>query len=265
MGRSLVWSSLHAHGKGRRMAETIFLLDANLGLPVDEMPWSSLLSAAGIRAVSTTDLVHLDVAVARHEPDISYLPIAGFHRIVASGDNHYRGLAIATSKFTGTTHLPSVLVVRKDDPAANLDDLAGATYAYINKSCSSSYFSAAIVLVKQGKKLDEFFEIVPTAPWQGQIDAVVSNKVRATMVPEDVWATTGENARVTKIIGRYDNATPPLVIVRRDLDGVLCKTVLDGLVAWVPKWEAVYGAFRPFYYADVHCFFHDLDQLPPGF
>jgi hypothetical protein len=129
MGRSLVWSSLHAHGKGRRMTETIFLLDANLGLPVDEMPWSSLLSAAGIRAVSTTDLVHLDVAVARHEPDISYLPIAGFHRIVASGDNHYRGLAIATSKFTGTTHLPSVLVVRKDDPAANLDDLARGTLA----------------------------------------------------------------------------------------------------------------------------------------
>ena len=158
------------------MAETMFLLDANLGLPVDEMPWSSLLSAVGIRAVSTTDLVHLDFTMARHEPDISYFPIADFHRIVASGDNHYRGLAIATSKFTGTTNLPSVLVVRKDDPATHLDDLAGATYGYINKSCSSSYFPPAILLAKQGKKLDEFLEIVPTAPWQGQIDAVVSNK-----------------------------------------------------------------------------------------
>jgi phosphonate transport system substrate-binding protein len=246
------------------MAEMMFLLDANLELPVDEKPWSSFLSAAGIRTVSTTDLVHLDDMMAKHEPDISYLPVGDFHRLIARGDNHYRGLAIATSKGTGTTHLPSVLVVRKDDPATNLNDLAGAKYGYINKSCSSSYFPPAILLARQGKALDEFFEIVPTAAWQGQIDAIVSNEVRATMVPEDVWNTTAENAQVTKIIGRYDNATPALVVVRHDLNEAICKPVLDALVAWVPKWEAVYGAFRPYYYADVHCFFHDLDQLPAG-
>ena len=36
--------------------------------------------------------------------------------------------------------MPSVLVVRKDDPAESLMDLEGATYGYINKSCTSSYF-----------------------------------------------------------------------------------------------------------------------------
>ena len=242
----------------------MFLLDTNLGLSVEEKPWPGFLSAVGIKAVSTTDLVHLDDMMAKHEPDISYLPVADFHRLVARGDNHYRGLAIATSKFTGTTRLPSVLVVRQDDPATNLNDLAGAKYGYINKSCSSSYFPPAILLERQGKTLDEFFEIVPTAAWQGQIDAVVSNEVRATMVPEDVWKTTAGNARVTKIIGRYDNGTPPLVVVRRDLEAAICKAVFDALVDWVPKWEAVYGAFRPYYYAHVHCFFHDLDQLPAG-
>jgi phosphonate transport system substrate-binding protein len=246
------------------MAEMMFLLDANLELPVDEKPWSSFLSAAGIRTVSTTDLVHLDDMMAKHEPDISYLPVGDFHRLIARGDNHYRGLAIATSKGTGTTHLPSVLVVRKDDPAKNLNDLAGAKYGYINKSCSSSYFPPAILLARQGKRLDEFFEIVPTAAWQGQIDAVVSNEVRATMVPEDVWQATVGNAQVTRIIGRYENPTPPLVMVRHNLDEAICKTVFDALIAWVPKWETVYGAFRPYYYADVHCFFHDLDQLPAG-
>jgi phosphonate transport system substrate-binding protein len=84
------------------------------------------------------------------------------------------------------------------------------------------------------------------------------------MVPEDVWKTHAANANDTKIIGRYDNATPPLVVVRRNLDETIAKTLLDTLVTWVPKWEAVYGAFRPFYYADVHSFFHDLDQLPAG-
>jgi phosphonate transport system substrate-binding protein len=199
--------------------------------------------------------------VANHEPDIAFIPIADFHRFFAKGDRHYRGLAIATSKFNGSTNLPSVLVVRKEDPANGLEDLEGATYGYINKSCSSSYFAAAILLGKQRKKYDEFLNFTPVKPWQGQIDAVVANEVRATMVPEDVWKTDPKNAPETKIIGRYDNATPALVVVRENLDEAICKTLLNALVAWTPKWEAVYGAFRPFYYADVQSFFHDLDEL----
>jgi hypothetical protein len=75
--------------------------------------------------------------------------------------------------------------------------------------------------------------------------------------------TYPQNAQNTKVIGRYDVATPGLIVARHDLDEALRKLLLDALVRWVPKWEAVYGAFRPFYYADVHHFFHDLDQLPP--
>jgi phosphonate transport system substrate-binding protein len=155
-----------------------------------------------------------------------------------------------------------VLVVRVDDPAESLQDLQGAKYAYINKSCSSSYFPPAILLGQQGKKFDDFLDKVPTAAWQGQIDAVIAKQVRATMVPEDTWRTNPANAQTTKIVDRYDNATPALVVVRQDLDDALGKVLLDALVSWVPKWEAVYGAFRPFYYADVQSFFHDLDQLP---
>lgn len=246
------------------MSDTVFLLDKNLGLTVDEEPWPGILSRARIQTVQTTDLPYLDHMVAKHEPDIAFMPIADFHRLIAKGDDYYRGFAIATSKFTGTTNLPSVLLVRNDDPAAGLNDLEGARYGYINKSCSSSYFPPAILLQKQGKKLDDFLELVPALAWQGQIDAVVSKEVRATMVPEDVWKTTETNARDTKIIGRYDSATPALVVVRQALDEAISKTLLDALVSWVPKWDAVYGAFRPYFYADVHHFFHDLDQLPPG-
>lgn len=246
------------------MAETTFLLDNNLGLTIDDKPWPDFLARWAIEVVSTTDLVRLDAMMAGHEPDIAFMPIADFHRLLAIGDDHYRGFAIATSKFTGTTTLPSVLVVRHDDPANGLADLEGARYAYINKSCSSSYFSPAILLAAQGRKLRDFFDIVPTAPWQGQIDAVVSGSVRATMVPEDVWRTDPANARTTRIIARYDNATPALVVARHDLDEALAKGLLDALVTWVPRWDGVYGAFRPFYRADVHRFFHDLDQLPAG-
>jgi phosphonate transport system substrate-binding protein len=117
-----------------------FLLDANLELTVDEKPWLDFMAKQGIKAMQTTDLPYLDEMVARHEPDIAFMPVADFHRLLARGDNYYRGFAIGTSKFTGTTNLPSVLVVRADDPAESLQDLQGAKYAYINKSCSSSYF-----------------------------------------------------------------------------------------------------------------------------
>ena len=100
-----------------------FVLDQNLGLPACEEPWTSILGGAGITAQETAD----------HQPDIAYIPTADFHQLVRSGDQRYRGLAIATSKFTGDPRQTSLLVVRTDDPATGLADLAGADYGYINR------------------------------------------------------------------------------------------------------------------------------------
>jgi phosphonate transport system substrate-binding protein len=243
-----------------------FLLDTNFGLPTDKEPWNKILKDLNITTDgSSNDLVMIDAEIAAHRPDLAYIPIADFHRLLRKGDTYYRGFVIGTSKFTGSTDLPSVLVVRQDDPATGLDSLEGATYGYINKSCSSSYFPPAILLQKQGKKLDQFLKIKPVKPWQGQIDAVVAKEVRATLVPEDVWKTTPENAQTTKVIGRYDTAKPGLIVVRQDFDEKVGKTLLDALVAWAPKWEGVYGPFKPYYLADVFSFYHDLDQLPADF
>ena len=238
-----------------------FVLDKNLGLPALEEPWTSILTAAGIAAEETADLDAIDRALAEHKPDIAYIPTADFHRIVRSGDDHYRGLAIATSKFTGEPRQSSLLVVGKDDPATGLDDLAGADYGYINASCTSSYFSPRILLTRIGKSWDNFLHATPVPAWQGQIDAVVSGKVRATMVLQDVWKTTPANAETTKIIGQYDNCKPPVVVASKNLDQRTCGTLLDALVTWAPDWNGIYGGLKPYYYADVHPFFHDLDQL----
>lgn len=244
------------------MSGKLFLLDTNLGLALAEPPWPEVLETHEVATVETTDLVRLDAMMRAHEPHVAFLPIADFHRLLAEGDTHYRGLAIATSKYTGTTNLPSVLVVRHDDPASDLADLKGARSAYINKSCSSSWFSPAILLHERGETLTRYFEMVPTKPWQGQVDAVVAGSVRATMLPEDVWRTTPANANATRIVARYDGATPALVVIRRDVEPAVATALLDALLAWVPGWGSVYGAFRPFFRADVHRFFHDLDQLP---
>ncbi len=100
-------------------------LDSNFGLDVGEKPWSDFLPAHGITAEAAADLVHISQSVARHEPDIAYIPVADFHRLTGKGDNHYRGLAMATSKFTGLVRQRRLPVVRRDDPAGSIADLRG--------------------------------------------------------------------------------------------------------------------------------------------
>lgn len=238
-----------------------FLIDGNLGLNPDQPPWTEALPALGIEARSTTDLAELDRRVADHEPDVVFMPIADFHAVLASGDRHYRGLVMVTSKVSGTTNLPCVLVVAKDDPATRLEDLDGSTFALINRSCSSSYFAPAILVQRLGHRVDEYFDLCETAPWQGQIDAVISGQVRATMVPEDVWTSAPSNAEATKVIARYTDATGAVVVARADLDQCATGPLLDALLGWSPAPNAVFGGFKPFADSDVVGFFHDLDKL----
>ncbi len=109
-----------------------FILDKNLELPVTEKPWQEILSAAGIKAEATTDLVHIDHLLASDGPDIAYVPGADFCVMLVKGNRHYRSLPIATSKFSGAPSQRTLLVVRKDDPANSLDDLEGSEYGYMN-------------------------------------------------------------------------------------------------------------------------------------
>jgi hypothetical protein len=100
-------------------------------------------------------------------------------------------LVIATSKFSGKPAQRTLLVVRQDDQANNLDDLEGSTYGYLNRSCSSSFFPPAIMLHEKGKKLETFFELKQVAGWQDRLDAVVAKSIRATMILEDAWNMYG--------------------------------------------------------------------------
>ena len=244
-----------------------FLIDTNLPIDTttcfDRESVHAVLREFDIEVEGTTDLPLIGQKVAAHDPDIALIPLADWHRSLRKGDRHYWGLVIATSKFTGSTDMPSVLVVRKDDPAESLMDLEGATYGYINKSCTSSYFPPALMLNAKGIAFETFLSMRPVKAWQGQIDAVVEGEVRATMVPEDVWRTTPDNAIKAKVIDR-NLGKPALVVARHDLDETLQAALTKALVRWVPPWSSIFGCYTPFHYADVHHFFHQLDQLPPG-
>jgi phosphonate transport system substrate-binding protein len=239
-----------------------FVLDANFGFPVGEPPWSDILQSAGVAVESTTDLVHIDQLLGDEQPDIAYVPGADFCKLIIQGNTFYDGLAIATSKYTGEPSQRTLLVVRADDPATSIQDLAGAKYGYINKSCSSSYFPVAILLGKIGKSLD-FLDMVRVPGWQHRVDAVVSKDIRATMILEDVWKDTPENAENVKVIGQFDRCPPAVLITGKRLGDKAVSLLRDHLLRYVPDWDRVNGAFRPYSYADVQTFVHYMRALPP--
>ena len=116
-----------------------FILDTNLNLPVTESPWKGLFEKSDIKIEETRDLVLVDRLLANDGPDIAYVPGADFCVMLVKGNEHYRGLAIGTSKFTGKPAQRTWLVVRKDEPANSLDDLEASSYRWMNRSCSSSF------------------------------------------------------------------------------------------------------------------------------
>ncbi len=171
--------------------------------------------------------------IARHEPDVAYVPHRRLPPLFARGDRHYRGLAIATSKFTGRAKLPSVLVVRRDDPATGLDDLGGAEYGIINRSCSSSFFPPAILL-GEGETVDDFLRSRRSRPGRGRSTPWSPAGSGPRWCPEDVWKTNPGNARVAKVVGRYDTATRR----RWSWPGTASpeaprRALLDALLAWI--------------------------------
>ena len=244
--------------------EPTFLINENLGFPVAENPWTSILSTAGIQVEVTSDLARMDQTLTVGGPAVAYVAGASFCLMLRRNNPHYRGLVIATSKFTGEASQRTLLIVRKDDPAASIDDLQGSDYAYLNRSCSSSFFPPAILLKRKGKQIDSFFNLKQVAGWQARIDAVVAKTVRTTMVLEDVWKMTPGNNEVAKIIGEYSPCVPAVLIVRKDFDANIVNTLRENLLSYIPDWDNVYGAFRPFYFADVQNFCHQLTLLSDG-
>jgi hypothetical protein len=239
-----------------------FILDKNLELPTEKQPWINLLKTAGIKADATTDLVRIDQLLADNGPDIAYIPGGDFCKLILRGNPHYQGLAIATSKFTSEPYQLTLLVVRKDDPANSIDDLEGATYGYMNKSCSSSYFPPAMMLNHQGKNFEQFLKLVEVPGWQNRVDAVVARKIRSTMILDDVWKMTPTNERTCKIIGQMDYCTPALLAVNKRLDIGLVNKLRETAMSYIPSWQTVYGSLRPYNYADVQRFTHYLSELP---
>lgn len=195
-------------------ASPIFAHDANLGFPVDDAEWREFFARHGLQVVAYDDMAKLTVDLQAREHAFAYLPTANYFYL--RDDAQYQPVANALYARDQTTQFSSVLVVTKASGITTLEQLRGKRLGYIHCYCTSSYFGPALFLREHDVTLADFFTLVPTAPFQGQIDALVAGQVDATMVQESVWLSKPENAAATRVIARQDGLPSPLVIVGAD-------------------------------------------------
>jgi phosphonate transport system substrate-binding protein len=79
---------------------------------------------------------------------------------------------------------------------------------------------------------------------------------------DDVWKMTPSNAQTCKIIGQMDHCPPAILIVNKRLDSETVAKLRGQALSFMPSWQAIYGSFRPYFYADVQTFTHSLSELP---
>jgi ABC-type phosphate/phosphonate transport system substrate-binding protein len=235
--------------------------DANLDFPLDDPRWAAFSKAANCAITSYTDLDILTTALRQRLFDFSYLPSANCFFL---RDAPYRGLVSSVTPITRRPAQSSVFVVAKSNPATSWHDLRGKRVGYINTYCTTSYFAPSILLAREGFTLKGFFDAFPVAAWQGQIDAVTTGGIDATMVYEDVWLARPQNAQRTKILARLDDLPTPPFIVRSGMDAAIESNLKQTLLALTPAVgpDTLYAGFAEYQDARMQRLFADLAALP---
>lgn len=235
--------------------------DANLDFPFTDRAWDAFSRSFHCAVTSYTDLDDLTGALKQGLFDFSYLPSANIFFLRGAP---YRGIASALTPITKSPAQSSVLVVAKSNPAQRWQDLRGKRLGYINTYCTTSYFAPSILLSSDNLSLTQFFDAFPVAAWQGQIDAVVAGHIDVTMVYEDVWLATPDNAAKTRVLARIDDLPTPPFIGHTRLSG----SVADQLKSAVLQQErvahqgAIYAGFTDYQEQLMQAFIAKLAILP---
>ncbi len=225
----------------------IFAHDANLGFQVDDALWSGFLERHGIEVAPYRDMAKLTRDLKAEPVSFAYLPAANYFYLREQGA--YQPLASAVYAASGSSSFASLLVVAAGSDIAILDELRGRKLGYAHRYCTSSYFAPAILLHEHSLDIDDLFaQLVEVPPYEGQIDAVMSGRVDATMVEEDVWRKDEANARDTRVIGRRDGLPTPLLIVAKEASQTLADELSELALSHRPETtaETLFAGFVPY-------------------
>jgi phosphonate transport system substrate-binding protein len=252
----------------RRMGadpSAIFAHDANLGFPLDDPAWRQLFSRHGVRASGYRDMAALTRDLEAGSIACSYLPAANYFYLRRVPTYAPIGSAIYAAERTPS--LKSVLVVGKESAIAGIDDLHGKRLGYAHRYCTSSYFAPALLVREHGYRIDELFAaLIEVAPYQGQIDAVLSGTVDATMVEEDVWLRQTENSETMMVLARKDHLPTPLMVVDRNAPEAFREELRELLLSHYPPVAAstLFAGFAPYQREQVEEFFAQAADAVPA-
>jgi ABC-type phosphate/phosphonate transport system substrate-binding protein len=228
--------------------DSFFLIDTNLGLDVDTAYWKKFFALLNLTTNQLTDLDIITKQLKEKKPIAAYIPAANFYFI--KPDNNYQ--CIASALYACKKPVTStVLIVKKTSPIMKASNLKGAICGRINAYCTSSYFSLAIFLKREGLSINSLFKdiidvSVKPDNWQNQIDQVINGSITATMVDEGTWLKNPQNQIETKVIGRMDLLPTPLIIIRKDCDENFSKLFLNQVLSSAMVRENIFSGFVPY-------------------
>lgn len=110
----------------------------------------------------------------------------------------------------------AVLLVRADDPALSIDDLRGASFAWVDPSSLTGYAALRASLHASGKRADSYFgQVRFTYSHDRSVESVRSGMVRAAVVDEVVVRSMEDTAGL-RVIWESEYFPTPVFLVHKE-------------------------------------------------
>jgi phosphonate transport system substrate-binding protein len=128
----------------------------------------------------------------------------------------------------------SDVIVRKESPHTSFDDLRGCAWAYNQKESHSGWNIVYYSLLKRGKTLDFFGQLIETGSHLRSIAHVLNRQADATAIDSQVLdvflAHNPTEAAALRTIDMLGPSSIPPVVIARSVDQALKRTIQEVLL-----------------------------------
>lgn len=239
----------------------VFAYDYYLGFPLSDPKLQEFFSHNHIilQPYYNMDIMVKDLQA--HRITAAFLPAATLEYLKDIKD--YQGIASSTVGKDRQLFLTSYLIVNKSSSIIQIEQLQNKKIAYINTSCTTSYFAPRIFFDQHDKLYNGFFsQQVKVDGFYQQIPSLIAGTADATMVWDKIWLQDPKNAQTTRIIGKISGMPTPVVILNMTTDAALEKPLLEVLEAYKPtsksKW--LFSGFSTYQGKLVQVFLNQIEK-----
>lgn len=143
------------------------------------------------RTIIVNDYDALGTALKNGTADIGWFSPAAY----VSTKNQLNIKPLVTPKMNNATSYTGYIIAKKGSGIRSLDDLAGKSFAFVDKKSASGYVYPKAALLENGKNPDTYFASTSFMGSHNKvIDAVLSGEVQAGATYSDAFEATGAKA-----------------------------------------------------------------------